>query len=275
MKKLIYLITLTIISNFSFAQISFSKTVYHVNEDIIANGTSLVEGVDNGIKNVSTKINFGTSSINLKSTSTPGFYVVTFYLSGGSKQVFLIEVLPVGVSNNSSLVFDLKYNTNKKENLLDKYKKMKEFFSKEKKDVKLSVISNGTKNFLKNNPVSVVKNVAFCLTIPESGPAAPVLTAICKDLSISNVKDLGTEIFKELFLQMKNKNYLSQADYNQIIGNIDAYTNIGGLIDGDCSAFFDFIGDKIDNNDIKIAISMQGQLCSATVLIINTYKKLP
>jgi len=274
MKKLTFAIGSLLINIMSFSQgVSFSQREYRTGQPIIATGLSSVSGIENGIKNSSQNINTGTNQINLGPTSTPGLYFVNFVMVDGTNRLFLVGVKPNTATNISNSIYDLGTPKAVNTSQANIFKRMLQFYREQPSSVTLAPLKKGLQTYCVNNSVSIVHNVAFCVAATQTG--LPIITAICTEMTKDALEDLLMEIFKETFVQMAASGYLTAEEINTINSNLDFYTNIGKMIDENCSGFFDYVADKINNPNIKLAIKYQGQLCSSTVMIVKEYKKLP
>lgn len=275
MKKKIYLsLFLSMIACHSLlSQISFNQTTYKVGDNIVAMGTSLVTGIENGISGLSQTVNFGTPQITLGKVNSPGFYLVTFNLTDNTKKMFLIGVSPATTALTEKTVYDLNFAQNSKASQKSIFEKVFKFFKEQPNATRFAPFSKGLQSFCVNNAVDLVHNVSFCLAATQTG--IPAITIICSEMSKSNLEALSTEVFKELFKQMKTSGYLTQTELTTILSNIDDLANIKEIIGENCSGLFNFLANKIENAQLKMALQYQGQLCNSTVLIIKEFKKLP
>lgn len=144
------------------------------------------------------------------------------------------------------------------------------FFKSRSANQRFQPFINALKNYSVQNSVNVVHNVAFCFAAASTDGSIAMLDVICKDMTQDNLKDLTVEVYKEIFKEMKESGYISKKQYESL--NIDSYVSVIKILQKDCSGFFDFIADKMQNNQLKMALKYQGQACSSTIAIIKQYK---
>jgi hypothetical protein len=261
---------------FSFraqAQITFSQSVYQVNQDVIATGTDNVQGVENSVPTggISMQITTGTTSINLGQNPIAGIYPVTFSFSDQTKATYLIEIADNSFTIDNSIIA-ADANALSADKVLI-FTALYKFFKEQDFSVTQKVLLNASQNFCVHNGVSVVKNVTFCFAAASADLSVEVLDAMCADLTKDNLKGLTLEVYNELFKTIHDMNYINDQQFNDL--KVDDYVNLAKMLNNDCSAFFDAVADRTNAPNLKLAIKYQGQVCSSAVAIIKLYNKLP
>ena len=267
--KFLIIFVFLLIGTKVFGQITFPQNVYSVNEEIVVYGTSFVTLVENGIAGSTEPIPLLTDKINLGSTSQPGLYWVSFCSADNSRQTFLILVKDITFDADSSVVDFLNspVMSDEQKNI---FVQLFNFFKDKSVNDRFNPFINALKNYSKENPVNIIHNVAFCFAAVSADGSLEMLDVICKDMSEDNLKDLLVEVYKEIFKEMLNDKYISKAQYDDL--KINDYVSLTKILKKDCSGFFDFFADKIENDNLKIAMKYEGQLCSSTIAVIKEYK---
>lgn len=273
MKTAITLLCLELFVTFSTSAqtVTFTKTYYVVNEPVKASVFGGLTGIENDITRTSSIASDGT--VNVGTPTAAGVYNIAFNFRNQKRKSFLLIILPAGSSSTETLVIDLDYSANSKDLNRNIFIQMLKYFKEQSMDNLKIPVSKALKKFATENAVTVVHNVAFCIATGVSGQ--PLVAAVCKGLSQDNLEDLSEKMFGEFFADMEARNYLTPAQYKQINDDLGAYTGLGNILESNCSAVFQLVTQKMDNDDLKIAIGYQEQLCKSTVIMVKFYKKLP
>jgi len=269
MNRNIMLLLFTALVQTAVAQVvTFSKTVYHEDESVNATVIGGLQGVENDITKSSLVATDG--SVNLGTPTEPGFYSVHFIFSNNKRESYLLIVLPTGETSTDPLVFNLQYADNKKKDDKNIFAQMVKYFDEQPMNVLQIPVYEGVKVFGQKNAVNIVHNVAFCIVMVKSG-GIPLATAICKDLSIDNTKKLGKEIFLQVFLDMKNRNYLTADQYNYAKLTVEL-TDFKNVLQASCSNGLKLLSKVVNDPNLKMAIGYQAQLCKMTEIVIKQAK---
>jgi len=250
-------------------RVTFNQDVYQINQDITANNTDLVIGVENGIQGISQVVAQGTTSLDLGNSLSPGMFLLTFYFADNTTESYLLTVTNADINITNSVVDSSNYVTTADQKNI--FMQVITFFKNATPDQRILPFTKGLQNYCVNNAVNAVKNVTFCISAALADGSLEILDSLCVDMTVDNLKTLTLEVYKELFLEMKNGGYLTQQQYDDL--QVDEYVNLAKMLQNDCSAFFDFLAYKIDNPGLKLAIQYQGQLCSSTIAIISLFDK--
>lgn len=249
--------------------ITFSKNVFREGEEVRVTVIGGLQGIENGIRNRTDPATDGVASLGIPPKA--GFYRVDFKFAGNVTKSYLIGIIKPGEADAED------YNIPLEEGAIPSIsstlaEKMMTYFKKETNTATLLAVSKaGIVKFGKDNAVSLVLNVSFCMTVVSG---VPVVTVICKNMSVSNLKKLGLEILKSFLLDMRNKNYLTTAEYNAISGLL-TFSQIGAVLKNNCSLVFKSLTALSTDPNLKLAMGYLEQQCKATVLIIEKVKIIP
>jgi hypothetical protein len=243
--------------------ISFSKNAYKTNESIKTTVVGDLQGVENGIKNNSYVASQGI--LDLGAASKPGFYRVDFKFKGNVTKSYLIGILSQDDATTEEYIIPIDNPGIAIASPI--VVKMFRYFQMEQGNL-LDVTKNATIKFGRENAVGLVLNVSFCITMVSG---QPVIAAICKKLSASNLKKLGFEVMKAYVDDMKAKDYITEAEYNSIVG-VMATSQIGAILKNNCSLIFKYLKMLANNQDLKVAIGYIEQQCKTTIVIIDKVK---
>lgn len=249
--------------------VSFTKNAFKAGETVTAIVSGDLLGVENGITKTSYASVAGT--LNLGIPAEPGFYRLDFKFSKNVTRSYLVGV--IAAADNTAEQYNINLTSGQMPDIKTGLaEKLMLYFKKETNTANLlAVCKSGLAKFCKENAVSLVSNVSFCLTTVSG---VPVMATICQSLSASNAKKLGIEVMKSLVADMRLKNYINENEYKLLVRVIDA-SQLGALLKSNCSLVFKGLKALSDNNDIKIALGYFEQQCKTTVLIIEKYKALP
>ena len=247
--------------------ITFAQPNFKVGDQVKVTISGGLQGVDNDINNSSSVANDGEVSLGVPRVS--GFYRVNFHFITGDKS-YLLAILAADLSSDDNLNFALKDARNIAAPA-SLQTRMFNYFKQTSKANLLAASKAGLQAFCTKNAVSLVANAAFCLTTVLGGIE---VLPICKNLSADNLEELGKEMTVAFFLDMKNKNFITQDEWNNLNGLMDE-VDFAGVTESNCSLIFKSLQKLSDNEDIKIGLGFLEQKCKTTVLIIDTYKKVP
>lgn len=246
--------------------ISFAKDVYHAGEQVQANVTGNLQGIENDITRGSSSASNGLQK--LGTPATPGFYRIDFKFAGNVTKSFLIGVIEPQDQTTGNYNIDI---SSTKPLAADPalFDKLFKYFKDEMNAATLKdVCQAGVVKFGKDNAIGLVENVSFCLTTISGVPAMAV---ICQSLTAANAKKLGLELTRAFLTDMKNKGYLNPQEYNRANQLLDA-SQIGSILKSNCSIVFKSLKALASDPDLKLAIGYFEQQCKTTVLIIEKVK---
>ncbi|MDR6760269.1 hypothetical protein J2Y38_000448 [Flavobacterium sp. 2755] len=258
-------ISLLVLSGqFAFGQtVAFNKSAYSTGENIKALVTGDLLGIESDIKKSSYSASAG--NLDLGSSQTPGFSRVDFKFKNNITKSYLLGILPPATPATESYVLEV---TNPAASIQgNTITKMFDYFHIEKNNL-LDVSQRSVKKFGTENAVGLILNASFCITTVSGQPAVFV---ICRSLSVSNLKKLGLEMMKGYLVDMKDKQYLSEKEYNILIAAF-ALGQIGAIVNNNCSLLFKSLKALSESPDLKIAIGYFEQQCKTTVVILEKVK---
>ena len=247
--------------------ITFAKPNFKVGEQVNVTVSGGLQGIENDINNSSSVANDGV--VNLGVPRVSGFYRVNFHFITGDKP-YLLAILASDQSSDDNLNFALKVDKNIAANT-SLQTRMFNYFKQTSKDNLLAASKTGLQTFCTKNAVSLVANAAFCLTTVAGGVG---VFPICKNLTADNLEELGKEMTSAFFLDMRNKGFITQSEWNNLNGLMDE-VDFAGVTESNCSLIFKSLQKLSDNEDVKIGLGFLEQKCKTTVLIIDTFKKVP
>lgn len=247
--------------------ITFSKANFKVGEQVAVTVSGGLQGIDNDISNTSSVANDGM--VNLGVPRASGFYRINFHFITGDKP-YLLAILASDQSSDDNLNFALKVEKNIAAST-SLQTRMFNYFKQTSKENLLAASKTGLQAFCTKNAVSLVANAAFCLTTVLGGIE---VLPICKNLSAENLEELGKEMTSAFFLDMKNKGFITQNELNNLNGLMEE-VDFAGVTESNCSLIFKSLQKLSDNENLKIGLGFLEQKCKTTVMIIDTYKKVP
>ncbi|WP_342087722.1 hypothetical protein [Dyadobacter sp. OTU695] len=267
MKRWILFIILLARTTVEGQVVTFDKNGYRVGESIKANVSGGLIGVENDIINSSFSATDG--QIDLKSTSKPGFYRINFKFLTGDR-LYLLAVLPSGESFSGTLNFEID-ESKKLAVEVPLQTRIFNYFKQSSPAVLLNASRAGLNNFCAKNVISVVANASFCITSVSGGV---VVLPICKSLTQDNLEALGVEMSLSFFTDMRNKGFITADELTKLVDLLDD-VDFAGILDSNCSLLFKNLQKLADSDNAKIALGYFEQQCKTTVLIVETFRKVP
>ncbi|MHA4896260.1 hypothetical protein ACXZ1K_16020 [Pedobacter sp. PWIIR3] len=264
MKFFLSIALIVLCGQFTLGQtVTFNKSAYATGENIKAVVTGELLGIESDIKKSSYSASAG--NLDLGSAQTPGFSRLDFKFKNDITRSYLLGILPPATPSTDSYVLEVSSPVESVQG--NTVMKMFDYFRIEKNNL-LDVSQRSVKKFGTENAVGLILNTSFCITTISGQPA---VFAICKSLSVSNLKKLGLELMKGYLLDMKTKQYISEKEYNNLIAAF-SLGQIGAIVNSNCSLLFKSLKALSDNPDLKIAIGYFEQQCKTTIVILDKVK---